>query len=380
MLGRARGSERSHWPAWGICGVVALPLCGVLLALLVLEILFRVFFPQDLLFHDYGKVMRLRPDGRPELIPNTQTSLYGTPVRINSLGFRGKEYAVQKDGNVFRIVVLGDSVTFGVGVDDAAVFTRRMEDLLRQRRPSAVEVINLGVVGYDLDQELAILRAKGLSLMPDLVIVGVTLNDLESGDSNEQTLFNLRVSGDGGLRLVLAKAGVRLFGVTNAFLRTRLHVYNFVKTRFVRFAFQHQILTPDFRILELTPGALHGPIGRFAVGLRELKSIADRHRFSLLVVIFPYEMELSHEALEKHRAFYRVHLADRVLEAYPQQELRRLCEALAIPVLDLLETFRARESEGLFLNQPSVQDFVHLSPRGHAVAAEAIVRSLRRNQ
>ncbi|MBL7197998.1 MAG: hypothetical protein ISS47_07850, partial [Candidatus Omnitrophica bacterium] len=39
-----------------------------------------------------------------------------TGIYINSLGFRGKEFKKEKGNGVFRIIALGDSCTFGVGV------------------------------------------------------------------------------------------------------------------------------------------------------------------------------------------------------------------------------------------------------------------------
>ncbi len=91
----------------------------------------------------------------------------GTPVRytINSLGFRGPETPLEKPAGVFRIVVLGDSHTFGFGIPLEQHFTTILQGYFKN-----VEVINLGVCGYGVDQMLLRLNRDGWPLKPDLVI------------------------------------------------------------------------------------------------------------------------------------------------------------------------------------------------------------------
>jgi hypothetical protein len=75
---------------------------------------------------------------------------------------------------VKRIVVVGDSVAFGSGVDDADTFSERL-----QTTGSSFEVANLAVSGYGTDQELLRLEREGLALDPDVVVLSVCLsNDL----------------------------------------------------------------------------------------------------------------------------------------------------------------------------------------------------------
>ena len=108
----------------------------------------------------------------------------GVPVRINSLGFRDRqEYSLEKPAKTFRIIVLGDSVTFGHGTLDDTTYPYLLEQQLRAWRPAVNwEVWNLGVPGYNTGQELAYLEQIGPQAKPDLVIVGFFPNDF-SGDN-----------------------------------------------------------------------------------------------------------------------------------------------------------------------------------------------------
>jgi hypothetical protein len=99
----------------------------------------------------------------------------GKTVSSNSRGLRGtREYALDKPEGVTRIVVLGDSLTFGEDVGDDEVWPSRLEALL-----PGTEVLNLGVHGYGHDQMLLYLREEGLKYHPDVVVVGFLPDDME---------------------------------------------------------------------------------------------------------------------------------------------------------------------------------------------------------
>ncbi|HYE85766.1 MAG TPA: GDSL-type esterase/lipase family protein, partial [Vicinamibacterales bacterium] len=107
----------------------------------------------------------------------------GVPVKINSLGFRDpREYSLEKPRGTFRIVVLGDSVTFGHGALYEATYPYLLEQRLRAwRRDVQWQVWNLGVPGFSTRDELTYLQQIGDRYAPDLVIVGFFINDLVRG-------------------------------------------------------------------------------------------------------------------------------------------------------------------------------------------------------
>jgi hypothetical protein len=104
----------------------------------------------------------------------------GVPVHINSLELRDpREYALAKGANTFRILVLGDSVTFGHGSLYEHSYPYLTEQRLKAWKPGIDwQVWNAGVPGYNTSQELAHLREVGDRFQPDLVVVGFYENDL----------------------------------------------------------------------------------------------------------------------------------------------------------------------------------------------------------
>jgi hypothetical protein len=100
-------------------------------------------------------------------------------VSLNSNGHRDDESPVQKPPRERRILALGDSVTFGWGVNQGEDFPARLEALLRQQSDSAWQVINAGVNGYNSEQEAAYFAAEGILFEPDIVLLVFVANDVE---------------------------------------------------------------------------------------------------------------------------------------------------------------------------------------------------------
>jgi len=182
-------------------GAVVLLVCAVLV-----EVVLRVYAgaaetslagalrvdPYAVLVEPHGEAgYRPRP-GRTFEYPN------GTAAHANEMGFRGPTVGVPKPTEVFRVVLLGGSTTFGWGVDDAHTIDAHMRRLFSERFPgSRVEVVNLALDGYDSYQLLERLRTDGLPLDPDVVILNTGVNDVRNAwfrdirDGDRRTLLYL---------------------------------------------------------------------------------------------------------------------------------------------------------------------------------------------
>lgn len=101
-------------------------------------------------------------------------------VRINSLGFRGDEFAETKPASTLRIAVLGASTTFNAEVSsNEKTWPHRLQEKLRAAHPRVkIEVINTALGGYVSTDNLKNLRARVLRLDPDLVIYYEANNEI----------------------------------------------------------------------------------------------------------------------------------------------------------------------------------------------------------
>jgi hypothetical protein len=120
-----------------------------------------------------------------ELLPNANsahvTPEFSVPLSINSLGCRGPEIKRDK-GEQLRILVLGDSFTFGHGVAGDETYAAVLERKLScSGMGCPVEVINAGYACCNYpDTYYLYLKRVGLALEPDVVIVGFFLgNDID---------------------------------------------------------------------------------------------------------------------------------------------------------------------------------------------------------
>ena len=94
----------------------------------------------------------------------------------NSLGYRDRE-PPPKDPSRYRIAVIGDSFTWGQGVEASERFSNRIEALLGPRD----EVLNFGIPGHDMPQHLDVL-GQVLPLAPDFVLLQLYINDFETSE------------------------------------------------------------------------------------------------------------------------------------------------------------------------------------------------------
>jgi lysophospholipase L1-like esterase len=118
-----------------------------------------------------------------ELVPGATGFVWGADVVINREGFRDRDFSIAKPPGSRRIVVIGDSVTFGNLLPLAETYAKQLEALLRDRGES-VEVLNFGVGGYDTLQEVALFEHSALRFDPDVVVVGYSANDLSMFSPN----------------------------------------------------------------------------------------------------------------------------------------------------------------------------------------------------
>ncbi len=269
--------------------------------------------------------------------------------RINAAGFRDVDHVVPKPDGVTRIIVLGDSVTAGVGVEDVeATFSRRLEGLLnRSKIVGSVEVVNLGVGGYHTLQEVETLRVVGLDYEPDQVVVGFCVNDFDwEADGSVVDQIRGRLAPD--QQSVLLKTW-RSAGWLNDLL---------ARSRLLFFAYHRLGRRGSFLDLEWRRESRSGHVGTpFRLGMNRLQELANRNGFGCHVFLIP--------------AF------DRPFADYRYSELHERARAIvadlpAITVVDLLEGFQDQDLAAAELSD----DGLHPNREGHAELARLIAGHL----
>ncbi|MEC7641319.1 MAG: hypothetical protein VYC17_04100 [Nitrospinota bacterium] len=118
-------------------------------------------------------------------------------IKYNPAGFRDHNYSLKKPEKVFRILVLGDSQTFGHGIERLEdTFPKLLETYLNTgSRGFRFEVLNFALPGWNTDTHVQNFFKKGLSYQPDLVLLIYYHNDIQAAplmdcDSTDIELFS----------------------------------------------------------------------------------------------------------------------------------------------------------------------------------------------
>jgi len=100
-------------------------------------------------------------------------------VSRNRLGFRDRDFSEEKPAGVYRIAVVGDSITYGQGVDASERFSNRLEARLDREAGGRFEVLNFGKPGSETMHEIETLRTAVLPAAPDFVLLQWLPNDVQ---------------------------------------------------------------------------------------------------------------------------------------------------------------------------------------------------------
>ncbi|MFH2145760.1 MAG: SGNH/GDSL hydrolase family protein [Candidatus Omnitrophota bacterium] len=156
---------------------------------IIITFLFLLEFSSRVVFnYDFSILKIIKESNNPtllyELKPNAQIVFRGlhrplppTTVKTSSQGLRDHEYSLTKPEGVFRIIILGDSIGMGWGVELEDTAAKQLERLLNMDQKNKYQVINFSIVGYNFVQEMELLEKKCLRYNPDLVVIISCYND-----------------------------------------------------------------------------------------------------------------------------------------------------------------------------------------------------------
>jgi lysophospholipase L1-like esterase len=119
-------------------------------------------------------------------------------VRINAAGLRGPELGRKREGWV-RVLTVGDSFTFGLGVSEEESLPSALLRALgaAERAPEGepsgppgatslrIEMLNAGVPGYNLFQEHRLVDHRAAELQADAIVIVLIENDLYNGNGSD---------------------------------------------------------------------------------------------------------------------------------------------------------------------------------------------------
>lgn len=366
---------------------LALMAASLLIALTAIEIGVRVFSPAPpLMYVPDAALGWVHPRNADFTFEGNSGHIR---IHYNDRGLRGPDRPYAKPPDTYRILVLGDSYPEGADVQEPDIFTSRIEAALRNEG-DRVEVINGGVGGYGTDQEALFLDREGWKYSPDLLLLSFTIdNDVNDNASKgycramPDGMAACAPPGHGSL-------GRQMLISAKAFLQAHYQTYFFLEQRTsrlyaVRLALQKLGVT-EYKNAEALQRRVSMPLSLFLRHeppdvtqgwtltqsiLTSITESARRHAVDVMIVLVPAEVQLDDAAFAAAVREVGLTPADFDLRR-PDVRLEQFAEAHSIPIVDVVDEFRARQAGGERLVQG------HWNSRGHAVVADAVVDALRR--
>jgi hypothetical protein len=256
----------------------------------------------------------------------------------NSRGYRDLERAIPKPAGVHRVLCLGDSFTWGVGVEFDDAYPQRLERALRRRRREPWEAVSLAMPGMNSADEAAQLVAEGFAYDPDIVVLGYVLNDSEDSQAAET-----RRAEDWSQ----PRHRERRFWERSALLRL-------VGGRLAATAENRRRVSGYLSMYE------ENATGWIAAqaALRTMAAECRKRNVPFVVVIFP----LFGNALDESYPFRTIH-----------EKVARVAGQAGAQVLDLLPYYRGLRWDLLVVNGAEDE---HPSEKAHRIATTAIMHAI----
>jgi len=363
---------------------------------------------------------------KPDLMENRKavymTSEYAFIADTNSKGFRGKDYSVDKPENSLRILAIGDSFTYGWGVDIEYTWPFLLEKKLSgQYKDKRVEVINLGVGGAVPSEYSEIAEEYILLYKPDFVIVGF----VEGNDFAQIT-----TSVEKGKKVISSETTVRRqklldeLADSNNILDKRIRINNFIRSVFpnihkliskrntieIRLSFIEKmrkyilqlddedidelnrrmnpdvrklfmagglnpylfiasIRTPDYfiKILESDDSFYQNGIDEINKVISNIKSIATANNAEVTVLDIPYGVFVN----KRHMMIYRemgFTGRDNIWTSDAGESITvRAAETAGVDYLKTLDVFRKECMDDCFFKYDD-----HMTPKGYRILSDAV--------
>jgi hypothetical protein len=241
---------------------------------------------------------------------------------------------------VRRVVSLGDSFAWGVGVEFDDTYGQRVERVLSHRRRTPWQVVNLALPGMNSVAEAAQLAAEGLAYDPDVVALGYVLNDSEDENGAEAR----RV--EDWLEDKREPKSPRLFDRSALYRVVSTRIWATLENR-RRIGGYKSMYAPDY------PGWI---AGRRA--LRTMGGLCRERGIPFVVLIFP----LFGNPLDESYPFAEIHA-----------QVARVAAEAGAKVVDLLPRYRGLRWDILVVDGTNDE---HPNEIAHRIAANALLKAI----
>ncbi|RPJ63398.1 MAG: hypothetical protein EHM23_01865 [Acidobacteria bacterium] len=311
--------------------------------------------------------------------PHYQGRIWGIPFRTNRYGLRDEaDFPENPAAGEYRVLSLGDSIAFGLGVPTAGHYTKLLESRLSQENPKITyRIINGAGPGFSPSGYYLYLKNEGLRLKPRRVIIEIEL----CNDVTDEALVRWEEKpGDPG-SLERIRGGRYIVGWDGNLLATYCRGPYFFEKTYTYTVLTRRVLNLLYRLTPPEPFATTEGVTYYSLGFD--RYLLDNERIE-------QGWKRVFGALEKTRELLRINQVEFLLVIMPTQYMfdpasgaygrfaaglvkRAVAEAerCGLPYLDMTEPMREGGGKSLYF------DFAHPTEQGNQVIAEELYKALK---
>ncbi|GEM_PF-3444175 len=347
-----------------------LVLGSLFISALLIEVFLQITTPQgcrqtDEVFHHF-------------YIPNCNSTFssteWQTKVSINSVGIRDDPIQPKENYDV-RILMLGDSFTWGYGVEQNETFSEVVQQQLNHEGVKA-DVLNAGVTSYSPTLQYLYLREKGIKLKPDVVVLNFDMSDVQDDYLREQeAIFD-----ETGELVSVPNPEKKSFLLD---LRKEIKITALINSIFIGI---DRILPPPTKIekpflydiaydrygitrfSEVTNESVHWQ--RTFSYILKMKELCEKERCKLVLAVYPYAHQISPIEWEEGRHNSGL-LTGVIYSDRAEKKLQAFAEEQNISFISMFEGFRESSVTPLYFSYDG-----HFNPSGHALAGKVLSEEL----
>lgn len=323
--------------------IVFVNLVTIIALILILEILIRIFNLASL--QGYDKNFFISENNITLNKPNSLLTVAGIKVKTDKNGYRIPFKKNQFKIDSKSILIMGDSVSFGFGVEEEKTFIGISRDETKSN------LINTSVIGHNLNSYLYLLK-KNINKFPnkfDKVVIFLCLNDihLPQGVISKKDLKKINnQSEESSFTKVLKN---NFFLKINVILREKSALFVFLKSVSTNSVRRHYDYMAKYYENDSS-------LTSYSNYIREIKNFSELNSIKIDFILLPY-------ALQVIKNCERNYLK-------PQFKIKKIFENLKLDLHDFTDNFcQAGKDKNFFLGF----DPVHLSKNGHKFVSRLIV-------
>lgn len=351
-------------------------LLGLILLFIVIEAICRAVMPGPLKIVDnktnkriwLSEVIESSEKGK-NFKPNLDLTVYNAWIsykpklilRTNSLGLRGEEISLKAadSDNKYRIVILGDSITWSGYLPEEETYVMELQELLgKSAKNLNIRTINAGIGDAGIEEEVGFLKENFDRIKPKMVILAFYLNDsrppwgFESEKSLSWAAQILQKSRFIGF--LYSNVEIQLYLMRHGILGKGYRYRWFYHSRNPKWKNDKEYFKKLTEEADLDWGAAwnDNSWSSVEINIGELKKFSEKNNFKLLIACFPVSFQVY--------AYF--------LDNIPQRRIANIAAKLNILFLDLLPKLRENNKITLFY------DHCHLNIPGQRIVSEELAR------